>query len=139
MAETRQVMFIQGGGAGIYGDFLLGEYNRFGGGFVETLGGPGVGTVSNIARIFSAIRDGETFGGVAFQTTKSLTPGANLFYTKVALDYLLFFQIQEALSPGSLRRMERRIDREQGQKYLFRRPSEAVPRGGGSRVLEGVR
>lgn len=139
LPATWGAAFVQGGGAGIYGDFLMGEYNRFGGGFLETMAGPGFGTASNVARIFSSIRDGESFSGTTFQTVKSLTPGANLFYTRMALDYLIFFQIQEALSPGSLKRMERRIDKEQGQEYLFKRPSEAVPRGGGNRILEGVR
>jgi hypothetical protein len=32
--------FTQGGGAGIYGDFLFGEYNRFGQSPLETAAGP---------------------------------------------------------------------------------------------------
>src|SRR3546814_16868336 len=34
---TWAAAFVQGGGAGIYGDFLLGETNRFGGGLLQTL------------------------------------------------------------------------------------------------------
>lgn len=139
LPSTWGAAFVQGGGAGIYGDFLMGEYNRFGGGLIETLGGPGVGTASSIARIYASILDGDNFASSTFQTIKTVTPGANLFYTRLALDYLIFFQIQEALSPGSLKRMEKRINKEQGQEYLFKRPSQAIPRGGSSRVFEGVR
>ena len=37
---------MQGGGAGIYGDFLFGQANRYGGGTLETLAGPGLGTLA---------------------------------------------------------------------------------------------
>src|SRR6202000_989732 len=37
----------QGGGLGIYGDFLFGESNRFGGSPEETLLGPSFGTASD--------------------------------------------------------------------------------------------
>jgi hypothetical protein len=55
----------------------------------------------------------------------SNTPFMNLFYTRIVLDYLILYQIQEALDPGSLRRMERRVEREQGQEFLLA-PSEVV-------------
>ena len=139
LASTWGAAFVQGGGAGIYGDFLMGEYNRFGGGLVETLGGPGVGTASSIMRIMSSIREGDNFGSATFQATKSVTPFLNLFYTRVALDYLILYQIQEALSPGSLRRMEKRMQKDMGQEFMFKRPSQAIPYGGGSRAFEGVR
>ena len=62
----------------------------------------------------------------------------NLFYTRIALDYLFLYQIQEALSPGFLRRFERTVEKQNNQKFLVR-PSAAVPRGGGDRIFEGVR
>jgi hypothetical protein len=49
----------------------------------------------------------------------------NLFYSRIVLDYLVLYQIQEALNPGYLRRMERQVEREQGQEFLLA-PSEAV-------------
>lgn len=38
---------------------------------------------------------------------------------RAALDYLVLYSVQEALNPGSLRRMERRIEKENGQSYLL--------------------
>lgn len=126
----------QGGGLGIYGDFLLGQYNRFGGGLGETLGGPVVGKISGLLRLFSAIRDGDNLGGATWGALRSNIPFANLFYTRMALDYLILYQIQEALSPGSLRRMEQRIKKDSGRDFIFKRPSQAVA---GGRLFEGVR
>ena len=72
------------------------------------------------------------------RTLKSNLPGANLLYTKAALDYLIFFQLQEWASPGYLRRVERRMKRENNQSFIIP-PSRTIPRGGGSRLFEGVR
>jgi hypothetical protein len=33
------------------------------------------------------------------------TPFINLFYTRMALDYLVLYRMQEAVNPGYLRRM----------------------------------
>ena len=45
--------------------------------------------------------------------------------TRAALDYMILYRIQEALNPGSLKRMERRLKDEQNQEFLLP-PSEAV-------------
>ena len=37
---TALAAFAQGGGLGIYGDFLFGETSRMGAGLVSTVGGP---------------------------------------------------------------------------------------------------
>jgi hypothetical protein len=123
---TWLAAFVQGGGAGIYGDFLLGEYNRFGGGFFETVGGPAVGQVSDVARLWGAIRDGD--GNAAnqlFRLAKNNAPFLNLFYTRMLFDYLFLYQVQEMVAPGSLRRMERRVERDNNQRFILP-PSEVV-------------
>jgi hypothetical protein len=139
----------QGGGLGIYGDFLFGEYNRFGGGLAETVAGPAVGSVGDFARVLGALRGSaenaavgkdakiENAGSQFVRAVIGNTPFANLFYTRMALDYLVLYQLQESLNPGYLRRMERSV-KKNGQDFIIR-PSQAIPRGGGSRLFEGVR
>jgi hypothetical protein len=63
----------------------------------------------------------------AIQVATSYTPFLNLFYVKPALDYLVLYQIQEALNPGWLHRMERRVEKENSQKFWLR-PSSFVGR-----------
>lgn len=119
--KTWSAAFLQGGGAGIYGDFLFGDFNRAGGGGLETLLGPTVATGSDAARAFAATRDwisGKSDNdpaGEVFRLFKNNTPFLNLFYARAPLDYLILYDIQEAISPGSLRRMEKRLEKEQGQ------------------------
>lgn len=120
--KTIAKAFTQGGGAGIYGDFLFGEYNRFGGTPLETLAGPTLGTAADMTRLWAKMIRGEADGGDAMRLALNNTPFMNLFYTRMALDYLILYDMQEAFAPGTLRRMERRTERETRQT-MFISPS----------------
>lgn len=118
--KTMLAAMAQGGAMGIYGDFLFGDMkNRYGGGAISTLAGPTAGTLESIVDIFQRLRDGDDAAGQSFRVLLNNTPFINIFYTKWALDYLFLHQISENLSPGYLRRMERRIKKENDQSYLF--------------------
>lgn len=134
-ARTFVAAMLQGGGLGIYGDFLFGEASRYGGGTLETVMGPGIGTVADavdlLQRARGVIEGGdEDLRGDVLRLVKSNIPFANLFYAKGAMDYLVWYQLQEAMNPGYLRRMERRVRRENNQKHWLP-PSQIVARGGG--------
>lgn len=136
--KTWAAAFVQGGGAGIYGDFLFGEYNRFGKGFLASVGGPTAGTVEDVVDLWNRVKRGDDVAASSLRMAVAHTPFANLFYTRVALDYLVLYQLQEMASPGFLRRMERRIQKENGQNFILS-PADAIPFGGGDRIFEGVR
>lgn len=135
--------FMQAGGLGIFGDFMLADANRFGGGFVSTLGGPVAGLVQDVQKLtagnaMTAV-DGkrhkkgpvEDFAGDAIQFTKNYAPLMNLWYTRLALDHLVFYQIQEAINPGYLQRMKRRAKSQQNQTFWWD-PNEGLPESGPS-------
>lgn len=136
----------QGGGLGIYGDFLFGDFNRFGGSPEETLLGPTFGTVSDATKLatglFHTKRDAE--GNLAPESSPAEAlrfgvnnaPFMNLFYTRIALDYLVLYQLQEMASPGYLRRMETNL-RTQNNQDMIVPPSTLIPRGGASNALFG--
>lgn len=110
-----------GGGLGIYGDFLFGEYtaNRFGGGFLETAAGPVLSDVAGILKLLGKLKSGDDPTNAAFQLFKNNIPFLNLFYSRIALDYAILYGIQERISPGSLHRMENRLRKEQEQEFIF--------------------
>lgn len=121
----------QGGGLGIYGDFLFGEFNRFGGGVLSTLGGPAGGTIEKLGRMFATARsrlEGSDDGNLPAQAigfvAREVLP-TNLFYAKLALDHLVIYQLQEAVNPGYLRRLERRVERDNNQTFWLP-PTDAV-------------
>jgi hypothetical protein len=116
---------VQGGGAGIYGDFLFGEASRMGSGTIESLAGPTISTAGRVVDLYHKALHGDDVAANAFREVLANTPFLNLFYTRIALDYLIIYNIQEYLNPGYLRRMERRIETENAQTFLVR-PSEVV-------------
>jgi hypothetical protein len=123
--ETLTRAFVQGGGAGIYGDFIFGEFNRFGQSPLETFAGPTLGTANDLLKIFAKFRDGDDATAASVRLALRNTPFINLFYSKLALDYLFVYELQEFANPGYLQRMERRMQRETGQEFYFP-PSQAV-------------
>ena len=130
-ARTWMAAMAQGGSLGIYGDFLFGDMkNRFGGSAVSTLAGPTAGVIDDVTDLFQRFRDGDDTAAQAFRFTVNNTPFINLFYTKWALDYAFLYRISESLNPGYLRRMERRIEKENEQEFIVP-PSSVVPYGGG--------
>lgn len=126
-AKTWEAAMLQGGGLGIYGDFLFGEYDRYGAGLLASLAGPTLSKVDPIGRMFSEATKGKLKAAEIFQFAKNNTPFINLFYTRAALDYLFLYGIQEQLTPGFLRRMEKRIMEDNGQEFILP-PSQTVGR-----------
>jgi hypothetical protein len=131
--RTWMAALQQGGALGIYGDFLFSKVNRFGGGIVETLLGPTVGTVGDLvntgldARDFAlSLGNDEFAGAAAFSTGTGLIPFGNVFYVKPALDLLILDSLREALSPGYLRRQMRNREREYGQQRLLPTPLDPL-------------
>lgn len=129
--KTWMAALAQGGGLGIYGDFLFGEMkNRFGGTPLNTLMGPTAGSASDLLDLYQRVRDGDDAAASGVRFLVNNGPFMNLFYTKAALDYLILYRISEHMNPGYLSRMENRIEKQNGQTFLVP-PSQVIPRGGG--------
>jgi hypothetical protein len=124
--RTWAAAFVQGGGLGIYGDFLFGKYNRMGGTLTGSLAGPVANMVDTVADLWTRIRTGDDVAATAFNAALQNTPFMSLFYVRSALNYLVLYKLQEAMNPGFLRRMEKRAERENGQTYYM--PPTAVVR-----------
>lgn len=118
-AKIMAAAMIQGGGLGIYGDFIFGDMSRFGGGPVDTLAGPTVGTAADIIKLWQKAKNGDDPSASALSLVLNNTPGLNLFYSRIALDYMFLYDIRESLNPGYLRRMERRIKKQNNQDFMY--------------------
>jgi hypothetical protein len=141
LENDSKLMFAamaQGGGLGIYGDFLFGEFSRYGRSALSTLAGPTLGQVDDVAELWTRFRTGEDLAAQTVRMAINNTPFQNLFYTRTALDFMFLYQLQETVNPGYLSRMENRIMRENNQRF-FISPSSKIPYGGGNKLLEGVR
>lgn len=116
--ETILAALAQGGGAGIYGDFLFGTADRFGGSLYSKLAGPAIGTGADLYDLYTKSRQGDAGMGDLFWLGLNNLPLANLWYTRAALDLAVLNQMQEWISPGTLKRREKNIQRDFGQRYL---------------------
>lgn len=120
--------FVQGGAAGIYGDFLFSRVNRFGGGLTETIVGPSIGAIADLAELGMKARDAALSSDESAKLADFLnfgvqnTPMINLFYTRPALDYLLLTSLREAATPGYTKRIEARRKSTYGQGNYFPKP-----------------
>lgn len=134
--EFWMASLMQGGALGIFGDFLYQGYTRGGTGLAATLAGPVFGGLTEQAGrlAFPAIRDayeGEPaeIGAELARTIRWNMPGTNLWYARLALDRLLWDQVQTMVDPDyhtSFRRQERRMKQAFGQAYWWR-PGERTP------------
>lgn len=134
--KTILAALAQGGAAGLYGDFLFAQKNRFGGGVLESIAGPTIGEAAQLTENLLSLRDaaaGKLTGNEAkapwaqmFSQAVNNTPMANLFYVRPALDYLFLNSIRESLSPGYLKRQTKRRMTDYGQSRLI--PDEAFGR-----------
>ena len=118
--------FLKGGSLGLYGDFLFsGATQANQAGPIAALLGPTAGLVEEAFKltqgnIVQAMQGKDTnFGAEVVRFVKGNTPGANLWYTKAALDHIIFHNLQEYFSPGYLAQMQRRAQKEFGQQYWW--------------------
>lgn len=123
--KTIGAALAQGGGLGLYGDFLFGEYSRFGRSFTSSSVGPVLGNLDTLTDLWTRMRNGDDLAASSFKALLDNTPFLNLYWLRPLLDYSILFNIQESLNPGFLRRTEQRIERENSQQFLIK-PSEVV-------------
>lgn len=115
--KTWVEAFVRSGSAGLYGDFIFGEYDQMFRSFLKDAAGPVIGQVDDVAELYASALRGDAKGAKFTRLLKNNLPGQNLFYTKAALDYLIWYRINEALNPGYIRRMKRRVQNE-GQDFI---------------------
>ena len=133
---------VKGGGLGIFGDFIFGEYNRFGGGFASTVAGPSLGKIGAGVELFQKARAGEAdaadflrfslgssafigagigygVGGAQGAATGALSAALlNLMYVRPVLNHLAVHKLQDMASPGYFERTRNRMMKEKGQDWL---------------------
>lgn len=126
---------LQGGGLGIYGDFLFSNLNRYGGGFQTTFAGPVIQrandlwnlTAGNIAQLASGEKT--HFGRELIKFMKGNTPGSTIWYTRLAWERLLFDQLQFLADPEAnkaFKQRQRFFQKEFGQEFWWN-PGEISP------------
>lgn len=126
---------LQGGGLGIFGDFLFADQNRVGGGPFETVTGPVFAAAADTARLTIgnvqqfAADENTNAGRDAVRFAKRYMPGGSLWYARLALERVVWDRLQDWVDPKAAqarRRILRNAERDFGQGYWWA-PGDAVP------------
>lgn len=129
--KTMMAALLQGGGMGILGDFMFGNFSRNGQNLTDTLAGPVIGQAAQLATIYNSLKnaavDGDTsmgrghplhdIGPELLRMGLDNTPFVNLFGVRTALNYMFLWKLQESMNPGFQRRREATIKRQTGQTF----------------------
>lgn len=128
--------FLQGGGLGIYGDFLFADLNRFDRGLAETVAGPVVGFVNDVrnltvSNILEAANGEDTkIASEMIRFAQRYTPGASIWYMRLGLERMIFDQAKLWADPDAgkkIRRTKRKYAREYGQDFWWE-PGKMTPK-----------
>lgn len=127
--------FAQGGGGGIYGDFIMSDVNRFGKGFTMTMLGAVVDLIDDSAALTlgnlqQVLKGKETkFMREGIMMAKRYMPGSNAWYARVALERLFWDRLLEMGDPEahqSFRRIMQKARRDYDQEFWWK-PGEVLP------------
>ncbi len=128
---------LQGGGFGIFGDFLFMDQTRQGASLASTLAGPSFAAVEKVfgdflmANVQRAWKGQEThFGGDALYAAAGLLPGANLWYLRTAFQRGVVDQLAlmiDERTPQRFERIEREAQKNWGQSFWWE-PGRVEPR-----------
>jgi hypothetical protein len=122
--HTWGAAFVQGGAAGIYGDYLFSRVSRFGGGPLETFLGPTIGAGSGLVDLILKARDASVSSDEQVKLADWLnyatqnTPFVNLYYVRPALDFLFLNSLHEVATPGYIRKTESKRQSQYGQRMM---------------------
>lgn len=127
---------IQGGGLGIFGDFMFSDTSRYGRGVTSQIAGPVAGLLEDAARltqgnIAKAAQDKDVnVAGDLVRFGRHYTPAvSSIFYTRLLMERYLFDQLELMVDDnarGRFRRTERRARKDFGQEFFWR-PGRTSP------------
>lgn len=115
--NTWLAAILQGGGVGIYGDFLFGQANRFGNSTLENIAGPMLTGGSNmLAALWQRVIHGDAKASDMLGIALRETPFFNLWWARPVLDAAFLNSLREWASPGTLQRQARQREQDYGQE-----------------------
>ena len=126
---------LQGGGLGIFGDFLHSEQSRFGSSFTKTLAGPGFGLIDDLTKLslgnIQELLSGKdtNISADMIQFLRRYTPGTSIWYLRALYERTILDQLQKLADPKAYKRFRNQMKsrrRDYGQEYWWK-PGSITP------------
>jgi hypothetical protein len=116
--------FLQGGGAGIYGDLLFSDTSRMGSGAIETLMGPVAGRIEQLRKIavgqaLQPLNEDQRQNPSSHPTplsrqlidlARTNTPGGNIWYLRLLYERMVLDRLQVMYDPEAWAAFRRKVD-----------------------------
>ncbi|MCE2932047.1 MAG: hypothetical protein LW833_03685 [Hyphomicrobiales bacterium] len=128
---------LQGGGLGVFGDFVFQDQTRQGNSYAAILAGPAFGALEKtfgdflMANVQRAWKGEPThFAGDALYAAAGLIPGSNLWYARAAFERGVVDQLAlmiDERTPQRFERIEREAQKNWGQSFWWE-PGRVEPR-----------
>lgn len=138
--EITLAAIMRGGALGLLGDFFLGMADRFAHQLTPNLNDSARRVLSTVDVLTGRLARGEFRDGgeTAVRGVVDDLPFVNLWYTRLAMEYLVNYHVREWLNPDALRHGEKKMWKEFHQKYLTidgidQTPGRHIPSGEGNR------
>jgi len=116
-----QAAILQGGGLGIFGDFLFADYSRFGRSPSTEAVGPVGGFADDIVKLAKNIGE-DRFGSDLINFLWKNAPGNRIWYLRLLAEREIINRLEEMANPDITRRWQnnaRRHERETGQGSIY--------------------
>lgn len=122
--HTIREMFLSNGIFGYYGSMANGDYDGFQHSFIDSLGGPVVGAINQLAKIESTLIGDkpDKIKRVKKQTgafASNFIPGANIPWFRTPANFMFLYHWHEHNDPGYIRNMTDNLKKRTGQEFFI--------------------
>jgi len=129
-AQFWLAAMLQGGGLGIFGDFLVADVDRFDRGLATAVAGPTVGFIDDVRKLTIGnaveLMKGEdtNIASDMLKFAARNTPGTSLWYARLAMERSIFNRLETWIDPRQARknrkRLATRMKNDYGQGYWWK-------------------
>lgn len=126
---------LQGGGLGIFGDFLYSDQSRFNNSLTKTIMGPGFGLLDDTARLtignlqkFVSGKD-TNISADMIQFLRRYTPGSSVWFIRGIYERAILDQLLKMADPQAYKKFKKQVKKRQTeykQSYWWK-PGKALP------------
>lgn len=135
--KTIGAAILQGGGLGIFGDFLFADQTRYGNSWATTIVGPQAGAVETVlgdwliknSQLWAKGQETH-FAGDGLYVLSRYMPGSTLWQTRLAFQRAIVDQLALQIDPRAperFQRIEKQAAKDAGQRFWWA-PGQSAPR-----------
>ena len=137
---------LQGGGLGIFGDFLYSDQSRFNNSLTKTIMGPGFGLLDDVAKVtvgnlqkFVSGKD-TNISADMIQFLRRYTPGSSVWFIRGIYERAILDQLLQMADPQAYKKFKKQMKKRQTeykQSYWWK-PGKALPESAPDMTKTGV-